>query len=564
MAPTPDARRKDAALTNVRPEKRLRGSYQPVVPRPAATILLLRDTDEGPQVLMTRRSATAAFGPGAYVFPGGVLDPRDTSPLARELAHARRDQDEELLSYATAAVREAFEELGILLARGRGGAASLAALARRLDRRHDADLLGQIATHELRLALDELHWLSRWITDGDLPKRFDARFFVARMPEHQEPIADESEQFEPTWVTPAEGLARHAEGGFELMFPTARTLRRLQRFGSVDEIIDHTTGQPQVKISTSRGGRLRGRIERFGDEDLPFGELELVSPDGSYVEHSLDWQSERVVPLLRHVHRLTAPNAGRMTGPGTNTYMVGAPGDWLVIDPGPDDPAHIDRIAAFVGDGLKTIVCTHAHPDHAPGAAPLQQRTGARIVGRPSGPHFNPAWAFRPDETLEDGARLRVGDSALRVLHTPGHAEHHVCLLLEEDGLLFSGDHILNGSTTVVDPPDGDMRAYVASLERLTAEPFEYILPAHGHVIARAKTEIARLIAHRMAREAKVVEALDRLGGGTLAELVKLAYDDVDPILYPVATRSLTAHLLKLRDEKRATLDERSSRWEPA
>ncbi len=549
--------------TPVRPEKRLHAWREPVAPRPAATILLLRDTTEGPQVLMTRRSAKASFAPGAYVFPGGTVDACDASPQARERAARRADQDETILSYATAAVREAFEELGILLARGDADAVAVAALAQRLNRSHDADLFAQIAQHGLRLALDEVHWLSHWVTDRDLPKRFDARFFVARMPEHQRPVADEGEQFEPTWVTPAEGLARHEEGKFNIIFPTIRTLRRLTRFGSVDEVIEHARGQERISISCPRGGWLRGRIERFGEEELPFGELELVSPDGS-IRHSLDWQSEHVVPLLRHVHRLTAPNPGRMTGPGTNTYLVGGPGDWLVIDPGPDDAAHIDRIAAFVGDGLKTIVCTHAHPDHAPGAAPLQQRTGARIVGRPSGPHFNPAWAFRPDETLEDGARLRVGDSTLRVLHTPGHAEHHVCLLLEEDGLLFSGDHILNGSTTVVDPPDGDMRAYVASLERLAAEPFEYILPAHGHVIARAKTEIARLIAHRMAREAKVVEALDRLGGGTLAELVKLAYDDVDPILHPVATRSLTAHLLKLRDEKRATLDERSSRWAPA
>ncbi|HLS56206.1 MAG TPA: MBL fold metallo-hydrolase [Zeimonas sp.] len=549
--------------TSVRPEKRLHPWREGVTPRAAATILLLRDTSAGPQVLLTRRSPTASFGPGAHVFPGGALDDRDASPLARELAHARGDQDAEILAYATAAAREAFEELGILLARGRGDAASIAALTRQLDRRPDADLFEQIAAHRLRLALDEIHWLSRWITDQDLPKRFDARFFVARMPEHQEPVADESEQFEPVWVTPAEGLARHAAGRFDMMFPTVHTLRRLRGFGSVDEIIDHARGQPAVKVSLSRGGWRRGAIERFGEEDLPYGELELVAPDGG-LHHCVDWQSERVVPLLQHVHRLTAPNPGRMTGPGTNTYLVGGPGDWLVIDPGPDDPAHIDRIAAFVGDGLKTIVCTHAHPDHAPAARPLQQRTGARIVGRPSGPHFDPAWAFRPDETLEDGDRLQVGDSTLRVLHTPGHAEHHVCLLLEEDGLLFSGDHILSGSTTVVDPPDGDMRAYVASLERLAAEPFEFILPAHGHVIGRAKTEIARLIAHRMAREAKVVDALDRLGGGTLDELVVLAYDDVDPILHPVAKRSLTAHLLKLRDERRATLDDRDARWRPA
>ncbi|MCO5105950.1 MAG: MBL fold metallo-hydrolase [Burkholderiaceae bacterium] len=549
--------------TTVRPEKRLHPWREPVRPRPAATILLLRDTGDGPQVLMTRRSAQASFAPGAYVFPGGVVDARDASPLARERADVRADQDEEVLSFATAAVREAFEELGILLARGGAHAAAIADIARRLDRRREADLFSQVAERGLRLALDEVHWLSHWVTDRDLPKRFDARFFVARMPEHQQPVADEGEQFEPIWVTPAEGLARHAERKFNIIFPTIRTLRQLTRFGSVDEVIEHARSQASIRVSCPRGGWLRGRIERFSEDELPYGELELVTPDGS-IHHSLDWQSERVVPLLRHVHRLTAPNPGRMTGPGTNTYLVGAPGDWLVIDPGPDDAAHIDRIAAFVGDGLKTIVCTHAHPDHAPGARPLQRRTGAKIVGRPSGPDFNPDWAFSPDETLEDGARLRVGDSTLRVLHTPGHAEHHVCLLLEEDGLLFSGDHILNGSTTVVDPPDGDMRAYVASLERLAAEPFEFILPAHGHVIARAKTEIARLIAHRMAREAKVVGALDRLGGGTLDELVVLAYDDVDPILHPVAMRSLTAHLLKLRDERRATLDERTKRWQPA
>ena len=551
--------REDEIVTSVRPEKRLRGSYEPVVPRPAATILLLRDTARGPQVLMTRRSAKATFGPGAYVFPGGALDIRDASPRVRELAHTRRDQDEEILSYAAAAVREAFEELGILLARGHGGAASVAELACRLDRRHDADLFGQIAAHELRLALDELHWLSRWITDGDLPKRFDARFFVARMPEHQEPAADESEQFEPTWVTPAEGLARHAEGSFDLMFPTLYTLRQLQRFGSVNEIIDYSGRQTQVKVSTSRGGRLRGRIERFSEEDLPFGELELVSPDGSHVEHPLDWQSECVVPLLRHVHRLTAPNPGRMTGPGTNTYLVGAPGDWLVIDPGPADEAHVARIAAFVGDGLKTIVCTHAHPDHAPGAQLLRQRTGAPILGRPTGPDFDPAWAFTPERVLADGERLQVADSTLRVLHTPGHTEHHICLLLEEDGLLFSGDHILSGSTTVITPPDGNMLAYIESLRRLTGEPFRFILPAHGHVITDGKREIERLIAHRFAREAKVLGALRRLGGGTLDELVELAYDDVDRILHPVARHSLLAHLLKLRDEGRAWEDD--GRW---
>lgn len=542
----------------VRPGKRLHDWTEPVAPRAAATILLLRDADDGPEVLMTRRSLNASFAPGAYVFPGGTVDASDAQARERGLVDARDDQEPEILAYATAAAREAFEEIGVLLVRGADDARAIARIVEQLGRQRQEDFLRHLAAHGLRLALDEVHWLSHWITDRDLPKRFDTRFFVARMPQHQRPVADEGEQFEPVWVNPAAGLARHERGEFNIIFPTIRTLRRLSAFGSTDEVLAHARGQERIVISCPRAGWVGGRLERFSEEELPYGELELVTPDGR-AEHSLDWQSERIVPLLRHVHRLTAPNPGRMTGPGTNTYIVGQPGDWLAIDPGPDDAAHIERILDFVGDGLKTIVCTHGHPDHLPGAMPLQRRTGAPILGRASGPGFRREWTFRPDRQLEDGERLTVGDSTLRVLHTPGHAGHHVCLLLEEDGLLFSGDHILNGSTTVIAPPDGDMRAYIESLERLAREPFEFILPAHGHVIARGKTEVARLIAHRMAREAKVIDALQRTGGGTLDALVRFAYDDVDPILYPVAKCSLTAHLLKLRDEQRAVED--GERW---
>ncbi|MGD9946633.1 MAG: MBL fold metallo-hydrolase [Burkholderiaceae bacterium] len=544
-------------MITVRPHKRLHPARQLPEPRPAATILLLRDADEGPQVLMTRRSPTASFAPGAYVFPGGTLDLQDSSPLARRLSAARPDQSAEVLGFAAAAAREAFEELGILLTHG-ATPAELASLAARLDRSQQADFFAQLAQHDLRLALDEVMWFSHWITDRDLPKRFDTRFFVARMPAEQQPVADEGEQFEPTWVAPAEGLARHERGEFNMMFPTVRTLRQLTRFRSVDEVLDHSRDTSRIFVSCPRGGLVGGKLRRFTEDELPFGELELVTPDGQ-VEHEVVWQHERWVPLLRHVYRLTAPNPGRMTGPGTNTYLIGEPGNWLVIDPGPADETHIDRIAAMVGDGLKTIVCTHAHQDHAPGALLLRQRTGIPVLGRPTGPYFDPAWAFTPDRTLADGELLRAGDSTLRVLHTPGHTEHHICLLLEEDGLLFSGDHILSGSTTVITPPDGSMLAYIDSLRRLAREPFHFILPAHGHVITDGKREIDRLIAHRFAREAKVLAALQRTGGGTLDELVEFAYDDVDRILYPVAKRSLLAHLLKLRDEERAADD--GGRW---
>ncbi|HRO59222.1 MAG TPA: MBL fold metallo-hydrolase [Burkholderiaceae bacterium] len=541
--------------SRVRPDKYLHAWREPVLSRPAATILLLRDTPRGPEVLMTRRSPSASFAPGAYVFPGGVVDPMDSSPQARAVSVWRPDQPEDLLAYATAAVRESFEELGILLAQPQTPGVDLTAAIGQLPRHPDERFYERLSDAGLHLALDKLHWLSRWITDRDMPKRFDTRFFAARMPDGQQPTADETEQFEPTWVLPAEALERHESGSFEMIFPTIRTLRALARFGDVDTLLRHCGENPGAWVSTPRGARLRGRIQRFDENDLPFGELELVSPDGQIV-HDVDWQHERPVRLLRHVQRLTAPNPGRMTGPGTNTWIIGEPGGYLVIDPGPDDDGHIRRIAEIVGDGLKTIVCTHAHPDHAPGAAPLKALTGAPILGRPTGPLFDPQWAFTPERTLEDGERLKVGDSTLRILHTPGHVSNHICLLLEEDGLLFSGDHILNGSTTVISPPDGDMRDYVAQLHRLADEPFDYILPAHGHVIASGKNEVARLIAHRMAREEKVLAALRAAGApATLDELVLTAYDDVDPVIRPVAKRSLTAHLLKLRDDGVAAQD---------
>ncbi len=537
------------ASSLLRAGKHLHEWHEPVATRAAATILLMRDTSRGPQVLMTRRSLAASFAPGAFVFPGGVVDPLDASPAARAVSVMRPDQPEESLSPATAAVREAFEELGILLAHPAGAGIDVALIAARLPRDPDDGFFQRLAAANVKLALDEVHWLSRWITDRDLPKRFDAHFFVARMPAGQEPSADEGEQFDPTWILPNEALARHERGEFNIIFPTIRTLRQLTRFDSVAALLLHCKQQPGAFISCPRAGRLRGEIARFSEDELPFGELELVAPDGRVV-HELEWQHDRAVPLLRHVQRLTAPNPGRMTGPGTNSYIVGEPGHYIVIDPGPDDAGHVARLAAIVGQGLQAIVCTHAHPDHAPGAAPLQRLAGGIIMGRPTGPLFEPQWAFTPQRTLEDGERLRCGDSTLRILHTPGHASNHVCLLLEEDGLLFSGDHILSGSTTVISPPDGDMRDYVAQLHRLAGEPFEYILPAHGHVIAAGKREVAKLIAHRMAREAKVLEALRRVAGpATLDDLVAIAYDDVDPQIHAVAKRSLTAHLLKLRDD---------------
>ena len=283
------------------------------------------------------------------------------------------------------------------------------------------------------------------------------------------------------------------------------------------------------------------------------------------------WQTDRPVPLTRNVLRLTAPNPGVMTGPGTNSYLVGEPATgYTVIDPGPADADHLQRLwqaAAFEdgsGGNILRIVCTHSHPDHSPGAAPLQAlcQGGPPILGLPSAPTARAASDFTPDRPLlnrELLAHMLPGpdvESALKpahtlqVIYTPGHAANHVCLLLEEDGLLFSGDHILNGSTTVIDPPDGNMRDYLDSLDALTAVCTElgvqYILPAHGHVIEGALEAIAKLKAHRLAREAKIAAVMRANPLGSLDDWLPLAYDDVDARIWPVAKRSLQAHVERI------------------
>ena len=261
------------------------------------------------------------------------------------------------------------------------------------------------------------------------------------------------------------------------------------------------------------------------------------------------------------VRRLVARNPGFMTGPGTNTYLVGLQ-RCAVIDPGPHDLVHIERILEAAGGRVSAILATHTHPDHSPAVAALAQATGAEVLGRGAPAHGRQDATFVPTRVLNDGDVVRVGDLSLRAIHTPGHASNHLCYLLEGAGLLFSGDHVMQGSTVVIGPPDGNMQQYLQSLARLQREPVTKIAPGHGTVIDDAQAELARLIAHRLQREAKVVERLRRAGRATLDVLVTSVYDDVDPRLHPVAKGSLLAHLLKLEADGRAARDQAAdSAW---
>jgi recombination protein RecT len=519
----------------MRLEKLLHTQRPAVQTRSAATILLLRD---GPgshefEILMTRRSDQASFAPGAYVFPGGVVDPQD-------------DTGDESSTFAMAAIRESFEELGILLAKDEHGNYAAQSLLDQLARQPSSSFLAELARFNLLPALNEVKWLCHWITDRDLPKRFDARFYVAKMPQGQIPVADETEQFEPTWISPKTALARYAQGNLNLIFPTIRTLERLAKFNSAQSVIDACDAGP-LFTSCPRAGRLNNSDARYMEHEGPYGELEMVCPDGQ-INHALDWQHDVARPLAKHVWRLTAPNTSVMTGPGTNTYIIGVPGNYVVIDPGPADIAHIKRIAEFVGTGLKHILCTHSHADHSPGAAPLKKLTGniAVIAGLESLSTARANSEFTPESQLVDGQLFKIGDTSLQVVTTPGHAANHCCFLLLEDKLLFSGDHVLNGSTTIVDPPDGNMNDYIDSLDKLYALDIDYILPAHGYVLGPAKDAIKHLKNHRLAREAKVLAAMKAMPNGQLEDWVKLAYSDTDSRLHGIALRSLTAHVERI------------------
>ena len=263
----------------------------------------------------------------------------------------------------------------------------------------------------------------------------------------------------------------------------------------------------------------------------------------------------RVDEVAQGVRRLTAPNPGLMTGPGTNTYLVGHV-DPVVVDPGPADESHLGAIVAAVAPlgSVRAIVVTHTHVDHAPGAAALARVSGAPVVG------FGPGEGFEPDERVGEGWSLRCPgpdagrDLTLRALHTPGHASDHLCWLVEEHALLCTGDHVMHGSTVVIRPPDGDLHRYLASLARIRDEDpaIRTLAPGHGRLMDHVPEVVDALVTHRLARHERIAAALAARGEATVDELLPEVYVDVTERQLPVARFSLWAHLRALGQEGRA------------
>ena len=253
-------------------------------------------------------------------------------------------------------------------------------------------------------------------------------------------------------------------------------------------------------------------------------------------------------PLVR---RITAGNSSVFTGPGTNTYLVGKE-EITVIDPGPAMPEHIENIAKACGDDIKQILVTHTHPDHSPGAKLLHQRTAAPVMGMYALHKQTQDKTFKANKVLEDGDEIREIEYTLKAIHTPGHASNHLCYLLEEEKMIFTGDHIMEGSTVVIGPPDGNMKQYIESLEKLKQFDISLIAPGHGNLMKDPKSVVDWIVSHRMFREKKVVDALTEFSKANLDQLVEKVYDDVDERLHGIAQASLLAHLNKLIEEDKA------------
>ncbi|MBK1713902.1 MBL fold metallo-hydrolase [Rubrivivax gelatinosus] len=527
----------------------MNGYRVPADARPAASLLLLRDAPAGLEVLLLRRAERADdHRSGICVFPGGVLDTRDRAGHACTLGGDEAALSTRLglaqggLDYAVAALRECFEETGLLLADRPVDAAAAAPWRQRLHA-GEAGIAEACAALGLCLDLRGLSYHSHWLTPPGVPKRFDTRFFAARAPEGQSGEADGAEALELMWLTPQAALA--PARGLKLLPVTERLLQELLPFADVDAALAESASR-QVRLTMPRAARRAdGSRCVLLPEHPAWAEAGRLDPAGraDVCAELVPGAAVRLSPL---VLRITAPNAGLMTGPGTNSYLVGSGQAWTVIDPGPADARHLQALLAAAPGRITRILVTHTHRDHSPGAAALAAATGAPVYGRRAEFADGQDTSFAPERELADGERLDCGGATLRVVATPGHASNHLCYWLEDEDLLFSGDHVMQGSTVVINPPDGDMKAYLDSLAALLAAPPAWIAPGHGFLVADTRAVLDGLIRHRLRREARVLQALRARGEADVDALLPEVYADVPPLLHAPARRSLLAHLLKL------------------
>ncbi|MFL2705154.1 MAG: MBL fold metallo-hydrolase [Gammaproteobacteria bacterium] len=271
-------------------------------------------------------------------------------------------------------------------------------------------------------------------------------------------------------------------------------------------------------------------------------------------------QAEEIIQVTPLVKRITAGNSSVFTGPGTNTYIIGNKEDLTVVDPGPAIKDHIEAIVSS-SLNLNRIVVTHTHLDHSPGVSLLQDMVDIPAYGLLTESTRHQDATFKPNGILSHGDVIEAKDHTLEVIHTPGHASNHLCFLLKEEKLLFTGDHIMNGSTVVISPPDGNMQDYLDSLRMLKEYDLKTIAPGHGDLLQDPHSVAEWIIKHRLEREEKVIQAIKEETSGNPDTLVEKVYGDVDASLFPIAKWSLEAHLIKLLNEKKVRKEDNQFVW---
>ena len=531
--------------------------------RLACTVVLLRDGPHGLETLLLQRTPHAAFLGGYHVFPGGALDPDDHGVAHERLlgvtaaaANARLGISEGAPAFWVAAVRETFEECGLLLACDEDGHAVSGTRAEALSVDREALNAGTqsfadwLARHRMFVPGVDFAYFDHWITPPGRPRRFDTRFFLARAPHDQAASADGVETVDACWMRPADALACADAGEVRIADATRSVLQRLLPAADADEALASARALETIACNRPCVAQGSAGPRTLTRRDAPYHEIRWGDPHDA-MQATYDLVPGTVRSLDAWVSRLVAPNPGPMTGPGTNTYFVGVR-ELGVIDPGPADDRHVAAILAHGGNRIRWILCTHAHHDHSPAAALLARTTGAQVIGLPAPRSPRHDQTFVPDRIVDDGETIVLGDVVLDALHTPGHAPNHVCFLLKPTGMLFTGDHVMQGSTVVIAPPEGNMRDYLASLQRLLIIDIAIIAPGHGYLLGDVHDEVRRLIAHRLWREGRVLEALGRRGEADVEALVDDVYPDLRSVLRAPAKQSLRAHLQKLVDDGKA------------
>ncbi|MCP3104045.1 MBL fold metallo-hydrolase [Myxococcus sp. K15C18031901] len=483
-------------------------THVPVEPRGSAVALLYRRVGAGVEVFWVKRGKALSFAGGFYAFPGGKLDAADADVPVRGASG-------EEAALRSAAARELFEEAGVLVAEGAEGLSQ-----ERVDTLRRALLAGErgwgalLKEEGLALRAEDFRPAGRWITPPSVPVRFDTHFYLVEMPAHARTELWPGELSEGAWISPAVGLARWGQGT-ALLHPPA--LHALQVLGA------------------------------FQDEADARARLTTPPYCPGYVAQRIEFQQGiRVVAL----ETPTLPPATH-----TNAYVLGN-GELLLVDPGSGDVKQYAKLLSLVA-GLKSeglrpvaVLLTHHHGDHVGGARAVKER-----LGIPLWCHAETArWLdFPVERLLEDGEVLELaGDvpQRWRVLHTPGHARGHLCLVDERSRAAVVGDMVAGVGSIVIDPPEGNMRDYLAQLARLRDWPVSTLYPAHGQPLLDGPAKLQEYLNHRAQREALILQAVP-VEGASLAKVVEVAYADTPPLMHPVAERSALATLEKLVAEGR-------------